>query len=116
MRGNLQCIPGLVVEAQLRGVRPGTGTTWIKEELEYCEALLDADTPFLVRNLQSQDQKTFIDLEDPEGMDVAFMMVELGCAAPDKLSGIDTFHFHSNTRHNRVVLAVSLLILAAADQ
>ena len=90
MRGDLQCIPGLVVEAQLRGVRPGTGTTWIKEELEYCEALLDADTPFLVRNLQSQDQKTFIDLEDPEGMDVAFMMVELGCAAPDKLSGIDT--------------------------
>ena len=86
---DLQNIPGLAVEIQLRGIKPGTGTNWIREELEYCEALLDVGrkTSFLVRNIKNHEEETFIDLEDPEGNDVASMMVELGCAAADRLSG-----------------------------
>lgn len=88
---DLQKIPGLAVEVQLRGIKPGTGTNWIREELEYCEALLDVGrkTSFLVRNIKNHEQGTFVDLEDPEGNDVASMMVELGCSAVDKLSGND---------------------------
>ena len=88
---DLQKIPGLAVEVQLRGIKPGTGRNWIREESEYCETLLDVGqkTSFLVRNIKNHGQETFIDLEDPEGNDVASMMVELGCAAVDKLSGND---------------------------
>ena len=89
LRSDLQEIPGLAFEIQLRGIKPGTGTNWIREELEYCEALLDVGgkTSFLIRNIKNHEQKTFVDLEDPEGNDVASMMVELGCAAADRLSG-----------------------------
>ena len=56
---------------------------------EYCDALLGLGrkTPFPVRNIKNHEEMTFLDLEDPEGNDVASMMVELGCAAADKLSG-----------------------------
>ncbi len=89
MSEDLQKIPGLAVEVTLRGIKPGTGTNWIIEECEYCDALLDVGrkTPFLVRNIKNHKEMTFLDLEDPEGNDVASMMVELGCAAADKLSG-----------------------------
>ena len=89
MSEDLQKIPGLALEIILRGIKPGTGTNWIIEECEYCDALLDVGgkTSFLVRNIQNHEEMTFLDLEDPEGNDVASMMVELGCAAADKLSG-----------------------------
>ena len=89
MSKNLQNIPGLALEIQLRGIKPGTGTNWIKEECEYCEVILDVggETRFLVRNIGNREEKTFLDLEDPEGNDVSSMMVDLGCAAADKLSG-----------------------------
>ena len=89
MSRDLQEIPGLALEVQLRGIKPGTGSNWIREEFEYCEALLDVGhkTSFLVRNIKNHVQKTFVDLEDPEGNDVASMMVEIGCAAVDKFSG-----------------------------
>ena len=89
MSEDLQKIPGLALEIILRGIKPGTGTNWIIEECEYCDALLDVGgkTSFLVRNIQNHEEMAFLDLEDPEGNDVASMMVELGCAAADKLSG-----------------------------
>lgn len=87
-------IPGLVFEIFLRGVEPGTGNKWTREELEDAHKVLDNQTLFYVRDMKIVHGKMFSNLVDSEGNDVSSLMVEIGCAGHDSLSG---YQFERNT-------------------
>ena len=105
-------IPGLVFEIYLRGVRPGTGNRWTKEELEDAHKVLDNQTLFSVKEMKIVNGKMFSRLVDSEGNDVSSLMVEIGCAGPDCLSG---YTFKRNTLPPGTQTVIILNTVSAAE-
>ena len=81
-------MPGLVIKARLRGVKPA-GEEWSEKEKATAEILLEvgSTTVFKMMDLKYVHGECVTNITDMKGRDISELMIQVGAGVEDRLLG-----------------------------